>query len=800
MSACSVYGLRGSRKLEQDSLTTLSLADYWSMLLRRKWLALAIFLACVAGAGALCVALPVSYRSSTLILVEGQKIPENYVQSVIGPTIEERLNSIQQQVMSRTVLTQMIKEFSLYPDAVGRSGIEDVVERLQKDVSVTTMASKVQRAAGGIDSFSISFAHENPVLAMKVTERLASNFIEENLKVREQLVEGASEFLEQELALAKERLEEQEKAIGTFKTRHMGELPEQIQANISTLDRLGLQQSTTMEAIQKASDRLTLMDKMIKEYESPGAAPVGMVSGLGGAQVVDPFVVRLKELERNLASLAAEYKENYPDVVSLKEEIKNLKAQIANKPKEKMEPANHSEPVRESRVSDVYLRELMRQRDEAKLELSSLKERLFRIKQQIRDYEGRVEKAPAREQELMILDRDYHNLRENYKTLLDKKLNARLAENLEKRQKGEQFRVLDPANLPTKPEKPNRLNIMLVGLALGCGAGIGWVFVLESLKPVFRRSEDVESYLQLKVLASIPNFRSILGRDHRLLPGSIEVTSAVKPLKALLGAGSDSNGEAGGDYGCGHSKKVVLAQPYFAKRLSNKDGIRKELELIGKWNPASITAEQFRVAATRLLLLHSKKSGNITVVTSSVKGEGKSAVSANLAYALAKDLGKRTLLVDGDLKCPMVHQYMGIPAYPGLRQVLEKGPIESCLHREEQLPLWVLPSGLASGQYLDLSNIRYLADLLKDLKDSYDHVIVDAPPVLPLADMHVLAGMADAVTFVIRAGMTPRTLVEHAVHALGVTDRTCIILNGLEASGVPYYLQESAGYLQPRSR
>src|SRR5882762_2803009 len=210
---------------DQKTSPSFALIDYWHMVLRRKWLVLAIFSTCIAGGGILCVVWPESYRSSTLILVESQKIPEDYVKALIGSSIEERLNSIQQQVMSRTLLTQMIREFDLYPDAVRRDGFEAVIERLRKDIRVTT--SVTHSARGGIDAFAISFAHQNPQLAMKVTAKIASQFIDENLRSREQLVEGASEFIEQELAMAKERLEAQEQSISLFKTKYMGELPEQ---------------------------------------------------------------------------------------------------------------------------------------------------------------------------------------------------------------------------------------------------------------------------------------------------------------------------------------------------------------------------------------------------------------------------------------------------------------------------------------------------------------------------------------------------------------------------------------------
>lgn len=782
-----------------ESTSSISLADIKAIILKRKWLVIAVFFTCVTVAGILCVVLPASYRSQTLILVESQKIPENYVQALVGPTIEERLNSIQQQVMSRTVLTQMIQEFDLYQDEVRRKGMEMVVEHLRKDITVTTMAAKSQRSVSSIDAFSISFAHENPVTAMKVTARLASNFIEENLKVREQLVEGASEFLEQELALAKDRLESQERAISVFKTKYMGELPEQVQVNVSALDRLQLQQSTTSDTLQKASDRLTLMEKMIREYDSPSVS--GTVQGTNGTVVVDPLVHRLKELEKTLATLQAEYKDTYPDVVSTKEEIQALKAQIKNRPKDKEESENGevAEKLRGShkdlRTSDLYLRELIRQRDEARLEITSLKERLFRLKEEVRQYEARVEKAPTREQELMILVRDYNNLKENYRTLLDKKLNARLAENLEKRQKGEQFRVLDPANVPNNPEKPNKLQIMLIGLALGCGLGVGGAVALESLQPVFRRSDDVEDLLQLRVLASIPNFRQLVVESQKLLPDRTTSSSAVAEIKKRRLLPSRTSAKAGESMGVDPDMKGRVLQ--VGLRSGTENGVGQDWMLVSKWSPWSVVAEQFRVAATRLALLQSTKGGTVTVITSAVKGEGKSVVAANLAFSLARDLGKMTLLIEGDLKCPRVHQYMGISQRPGVRDVLQdEQSVESTVQRVGDLPLWVLPSGSANSRMLDLANVRHIGDIVAEVKGRYDHIIIDAPPILPLADMHVLAGVADILAIVIRAGLTPRSIVENALRTLGTPSNACIILNGLEATTVPYYMQEGYEYVQ----
>jgi succinoglycan biosynthesis transport protein ExoP len=761
----------------QNNSPSLAPIDYWYIILRRKWLALAIIFACVGGGGVLCLVWPQSYRSSTLILVESQKIPEDYVKALIGPTIEERLSSLQQQVMSRALLNQVIQEFDLYPDAVRRDGNEAVIERLRKDIRVVTGMTRSQR--GSVDGFEISFAHQNPQLAMKVTAKLASQFIDENLRSREQRIEGASEFIEQELAMAQERLEAQERSISLFKTKYMGELPEQVQANLSALDRLSLQHGATIDALQRAADRLALIEKAFKEYEALGPSTAGTGQGPGGAALADPSLLRLKELEKNLTALAAEYKDNYPDIITLKQEIRALKSQIGS-------------PAKEPRPIDTYLRELVRQREESKLETVSLKERLLRIKDQMREYEARVEKAPAREQELMILNRDYGNLKENYRSLLDKKLNARLSGNLEKRQKGEQFRILDPANLPQKAETPDRLKIMLLALALGCGVGVGGVVALESFRPVFRRSDEVESYLKLRVLASIPNFSSVSDRTKKLLSGIAMASRSAEEMEGRLLSAIMPNDERNGTYG-GKSVRGGTGFPAVQTRgLFGKLGSGRQVDLIAKWSPSSVVAEQFRVAAARLVLLQSGGGGGVTVVTSAIKGEGKSVVAANLAYVLARNLGKPTLLIDVDLKCPTVHQCIGTRHFPGLRDVLEGGrSVDSCLHLAGELPLWILPSGVASGQMLELSDIHKIADMLTELKKQYEHIVIDAPPILPLADMHMLAGMADTLVLVVRAGLTPRGVVEKAVRTIGTPSNTCVILNGLEAAGVPYYMHDS---------
>ena len=777
------------------SLPSISPQDYWNMVMRKKWLALGLFILSISIAAVLCMVLPKSYRSSTLIVVEDQKIPENYVKGIVGSNIEERLTMIQQQVMSRTLLSQVIEEFKLYQDEARKEGVETVVERVRKGIKVEMFGTTGGGGRGSIEAFKISFAHENPLVAMKVTAKVASQFIEQNLKVREQLVEGASEFIEQELNLAKTRLESQEQAISTFKSKYMGELPGQEEANLRALDRLQSDRTAITEGVSRLNDRLGMVEKAMKEYETTGMTSPGVpvMPGRGG----DPVTVRLKELERNLATLTAEYKDNYPDIISTKLEIEKVKAQLAGKVEDKEESKNI--PI------DPYLRELHKQRDEIRSDISALKERHVRLTGQMKDFEGRVERSPSREQELMILLRDYGNLQENYRSLLDKRLNARVAENLEKRQKGEQFRIIDPANLPQKPETPDIMKIMLMGLAVGCGLGIGAPIALEQFQPAFRKSEEVESLLGLPILASIPLFHTAFGMSAQLSTKLIDHARALPPPvqspPALYFQKTDH-----GDNGNGHKlppngNKRAWMRPWVKWKAAqaSAEQFPVELNLVSKWRPWSVVTEQFRVAATRLTLMQGNRRSTVIIVTSAVKGEGKSAVAVNLGHVLARDLGKSTLIIDADLKRPVVHEYMNTTLAPGLQDLLAgEQSVDACLHSQGELPLWVMPSGTPADQTIELSKINRLSEIIAQLRGRFDYIILDAPPILPLADMHVLSGMADIVALVIRAGVTRQALVQKALATLKPMTAPCIVLNGLQAEVVPYYMQEGYDYFSQK--
>ena len=747
--------------------------DYVDIALRHKWLILSAAIISVGIAGSYAWFKKDLYRSNTVILVEQQTIPEKYVQSVVG-NVASRVSTITQQVLSRTNLVKVIEEFELFKNLIKDKGYEPAIEGMRGNIRVETKGSR------NIEAFTISFAHVEPPIAMKVTSKLASQYIEENLKLREQFVEGASDFLEMELRTSREELEAKERLLSEFRLRYMGELPSQLEANLSTLDRLQAERTSNHESINTLNNRLMLVQQALHEYETSGAISADARVELEGGRPqpvrtpVDPQVALLQSLERDLMRLSVEYKDPYPDVILLKHQIDKLRAELADKYEVPKEEVTDPQTIQ---IFDPYLKGLLRDQNDMKFQIAALHDRQQLILATMDKIQGRVDRTAVREQELLSLDRDYSNMQGNYQDLLGKRLNARISENLEKRQKGERFRILDPANLPTTPEGPNRLMIVVMGLLAGCAVGYGAAFGIEQWNPTFRRSEEAEVSLGFPILATIPSFQIAYGKASKgLLAGPVPVNG-----DALEDPDRESTGSR-------------FASKMYRGGGKGSSGVSGDFSLVCQWRPNSIVAEQFRVAATRLVLMSEDRANTIVLTTSAMKGEGKTSSVVNLGYTLARDLEKQTLVIGCDFKSPRIHEAMAMPAAPGLADYLEGDvALDDCIHRMEEFPLWVLPAGAVESHGMSLSKLPQIATLLESLRPRFDYILLDAPPILPLADMNVLAGMADILILVVRAGVTPQEIVVKAMDMLRPTVPARILLTDASTKGMPYFMAQVYG-------
>jgi polysaccharide chain length determinant protein (PEP-CTERM system associated) len=433
-----------------------TLQEYIEILNRRMWYLIIPFLLIVFVASVYSIAADKRYKASTLVLVTPQRVPEAFVQATVTSKVEERLQSISQEVMSRTRLEQIIAEYKLYEKESRSRSKEELVDLMRSNINVELPTKKDEKGY-----FTISFTGDNPQVVTTIANRLASLFIEENLRIREQQAVGTTEFLSIELKAAKKKLDEMETAVTAYKTKYMGELPEQREANIKILEQLQNQNLKVSESLRAAQDRKLVIQKQLMEM---------------------PAAVELEDLR-------AKYTENHPDVIAAKKKYTG--------------PENKSGYDTHVRKDPRY-RELRSQLDLTDLEIRRLARESANLSGQVETYLSRIEKSPAREQDMAALMREYSSTKQNYETLLKKNQDAIQAENLEKRQKGEQFRVIDPARVPEKPFSPDIPKTMLISLLAGLGAGLAAVFLREQMDRSFYDATDVEITLGIKVLATIP--------------------------------------------------------------------------------------------------------------------------------------------------------------------------------------------------------------------------------------------------------------------------------------------------------
>jgi len=375
-----------------------TLDEYIEILRRRMWYVIIPFVLVMAGASIYAITAPREYKASTLVLISPQKVPTAFVQTTVTSQVEERLQSIAQEVMSRTSLEKIITELRLYEKERKSLSKEEIVELMRKNIKVELPTTKRAEKTG---FFSLSFIGDDPNTVATVANRLSSLFIEENLKVREQQASGTTEFMVNELAEAKAKLDKMEASVAKYNRR------------------------TT------------------RVYDEPK---------------IEYAETEKDKLKRELEALRTKYTDNHPDVIAMKKKIDDL------------------EKNKDTSGSVVQVN----------------KPRL------------RVEQIPLHEQNMGARGKEYESMKETYEVLLKKNQEAQQAENLERRQKGEQFKVIDPAIVPEKPFSPDVPKILLISLFAGLASGLALAFVREQMDRSFHDADDVEISLGIKVLATIP--------------------------------------------------------------------------------------------------------------------------------------------------------------------------------------------------------------------------------------------------------------------------------------------------------
>ncbi len=509
---------------------------------RRFWyIALPFFVISLA-AILYCIRTPRAYMAQSLILVEPQQVPRDYVRSTVTLDLGDRLRTISEQITSRTRLEKIIEEFDLYRETRMSGTMTDAVETLRKKITI-----QVKQQARGLDTgaFAIAFSSPDPVKAKDVTNKLTQLFIEDNLKLREGRAIGTSRFLDRELERMSETLRERETKLRQFKEKYRGLLPENMDQNYRMMAHLQQELSSVNAAIQQTKDRKVLLETQVSSLEKM-TGQVGDLDLQGGTNVEGPWASpELEQLRSKLGDLRSRYSDKHPDVMRLQAAIAKLEKEQEAAPvdgdleKPSEDWGSSGLPASE----DVYLfggqkEGLMAQLRTIDMEIGKLQKEQEKITNQMNEYRHRIESGPQIEQMLVDVSRGYDEASKNYAALLDKSLDAQLAENLERAQQGEQFRILDPAKLPEKPFKPDSRRILVVAFFLALAAGLGVAYLREYLDTSFSSVKELEGrLLQIPILASIPLITTQRDRRgiivKRVLSASAMVSMAFVLLYAL---------------------------------------------------------------------------------------------------------------------------------------------------------------------------------------------------------------------------------------------------------------------------
>ena len=465
-----------------------SVADYLAIASRRKWSFILPALIILVIAVAVALLLPPVYRSTSTILIEEQEIPADFVVTTVTSFAEQRLQQINQRIMSTTRLMEIIEEYDLYKEMRENRTSEEVIRQMREDVRLNQISAEVvDRRTGRPTAATIAFTlsymgKDSPAKVQRVANVLTSLFLKENLDVRERQTSETSKFLEEEMQRVKQSLAVTENSLAEFKEKHINSLPEILQVNMQGL-------SMSERSIERLDEQL----RSFKEREGYLQSQLANLS----PYMENSDRQRLQALETELVALQTRFSSEHPDVIKTKAEVKALK--------KKMAEDNGQTDVDAGEPDNPAYITLASQLASIRTEIGSVQNQIREFRKEKVKYEARIEETPRVEREYQILTAEQMNLKAKYNDLMQKHMEAVVAQGLEKGQKGERFTLIDPPQLPEKPFKPNRLAIAMIGVVLGIGAGVGWAALREFSDQAVYNSERLAIGCGFPVLGEVPS-------------------------------------------------------------------------------------------------------------------------------------------------------------------------------------------------------------------------------------------------------------------------------------------------------
>lgn len=530
----------------------VNLDHYLKIIWHRKWIVLGVMAATSVATAIYVQRLPDIYRSETLILVDPQKVPDSYVKSTVTGDVRNRLGTLSQQILSATRLQKIIDSFNLYPEERKTQAREDIISRMRGDIG-TGVASEFG-GSQDLQAFRIWYRGRDPRLVAQVANQLAALFIDENLKAREEQATGTTEFLSNQLEETRKALNEQETKLKEFKLRHLGEMPEYQTANLQILGQLQAQLQLVNDSIGRLEQQKSVTQSMmaqtppaVVEIEDPPAKPTDTKALSKAAQTpLEADKARLQAL------LDHGYTPKHPTILKLKARIAEQEAAARDAAAEAKTVEVESAPKSEATIpvairkapstspASHYNPVLQTQLDGLNAEIAKQREEQRRLSTSVAATRAKVEAIPVREQEIAELQRDYEMSKAHYAQLLDKQLSAQTATQLEIRQKGEKFTVLDPAVPADRPTSPNRPLTNMAGLVAGIVLGLLAAVSTELVSTTIIDTNDVPV---AAVLETIPVIQTRVDRQVRRRWLVFAAASAVLVIGAaallyLLGPGA----------------------------------------------------------------------------------------------------------------------------------------------------------------------------------------------------------------------------------------------------------------------
>jgi len=727
-------------------------------------------------------------------------LPDDTIGSIFKETVTDRIESVRQQIVSRTFIARIVDDLQI----AGGSNSDYVISNVSNGIEFTLVPP---------NTFKLAYVATDPSTAQAVVRRLAERVTEANEDFRKKRVDTGGQWFDTELQKAEADVSEGQGKLNAFNDKNFRGLPAQIDVNtISDLQRqlstiendLGAlkQSKAAIEDRLKEQNNLKLAGAAAAPPPTTRPAPTKTVESTPAVPVRSDNEKKLDKRKDDLADLLGHLGEAHPDVERARRDIQDLEAKVkvekelqarqAKVPSPPPPPEAIQEVVSPTEtqpeldaIADITQAELKFNSEKLSRDIAAKDQEKRDIAGQVAQLQRRLNLPPALAQEMGDIERNLRAARDRYNLLASKKINFELGGKVDTDTNNETYKVIDPANLPQIPFGPKRLLNGILGIFTGILVGLGLVFAREFADTTLQDEEDVLSQLRLPVLTSVPEVRT-QSEKKRSSRSTKSLGLALDPDKVI-----DIERARTTIVRFENIELIETApKPIGTFRLGDIDS--RVTSVIQDHH--TVAGEQYRVMRTLLSLIRKKREKFQTIlISSTIPAEGKTFTSCTIAGVLAKETGKKVLLIDADMRTARASNMLRLPAgssTTGLCEILSgKARVEESLLKCTDLNLYFLPAGKFDEDPTALLSEPTLEAMIHRCEELFDWVIVDSPPILALADAKILATACDTVLLVVRAEKTPAKLVKDSVLRIG-NDHICgVLVNGVRNVASAHYYE-----------